>query len=94
MDQQTNTRTRDTDDTDFLPSGRRLPAGFSLKRVRSRLFAAQARELELMDRRQRAKARGEKFGPRLEQSLERVREGIDEIRGEMLSLDEEARRSV
>jgi hypothetical protein len=80
--------------SDYLPSGRLVPPGFSLQAARKRLFAAQIEEYALMEKRRVATERREKFGPRLEQKLRRVREHIDAIRNEMLLLDEQAQRDA
>jgi hypothetical protein len=79
--------------SDYLPSGRVVPAGFTLQAARKRLFAAQNEEHTLTEKQRAATARGEKLGRHLQRRLGRVRAHIDEIRSEMLLLDEQARRA-
>jgi len=71
-----------------LAGGRKKPAGFSLHKKRNRLYVAQQREFTLMDKQQQAAAEGRRFGPRLERELDKLRERMDEIRQEILALED------
>ncbi len=74
-----------------LAGGRKKPAGISMHQSRKELYGAQQREFTLMDKQQQAAIEGRRFGPRLERELEKLRERMDEIRLEILALEDQFR---